>query len=378
MSDANAQKIDSSDGRNFFRRPLFSSISNRVCLLFDCAASKLYTPLLSSAMILNIKAYWDTLNSTPFINESVPIIDLGNKSLADFIRHEIIISHPSTVYADTDIKAIKSGTGTNKLRILNYPATLCVASIEHESPAVLKVVIERAVQQHTRTISAFDRMVAASKPTVETYKSKWNEGAVLSFQTGYEVAENKANYLSSMTIEQKPNIDEQYEALGVGFLNLMRLGYKGGTGGEEKVAKGALKLMVRSLKFVGEHRGTMGSSRVKLYDGSVLLRAVKGCVSAKVKPGKREPLTKDIVLSHIKKVEESLAAFPGSYYRVGASGERYGEPILREIGTWKNIIGRHYDDMLKQDMRDEDRARNGETRRPNNFNSNAIVTPPMM
>ena len=168
-------------------------------------------------MILNIKAYWDTLNSTPFINESVPIIDLGNKSLADFIRHEIIISRPSTVYVNTDIKAIKSGTGTNKLCILNYPATLCVASIEHESPAVLKVVIERDVQQHTRTISAFDRMVAASKPTVETYKSKWNEGAVLSFQTGYEVAENKANYLSSMTIEQKPNIDEQYEALGVGL-----------------------------------------------------------------------------------------------------------------------------------------------------------------
>ena len=162
-------------------------------------------------MILNFKAYWSTLNSIPFINESIPIINLNDKSLADFIRHEIVTSHPSTIYAgDTDIKAIKSGMGVNKLRIPNFPnfpAKPCIGSIEHESPAVLKVVIDRSAQQCTPAVSAFDRMMVASKPTVEAYTSKWKEDDVLLFQTGYETAVNKAKYLSSKTMEQKPNID---------------------------------------------------------------------------------------------------------------------------------------------------------------------------
>jgi hypothetical protein len=278
---------------------------NHIIYNYTLQLPLLPNPFLSSTMmILNFKVYWSTLNSTPLSNESIPIIN--GKSLADFIHHEIVTSHLSTtsIYADTDIKAIKSGMGVSKLHILNFPAKASIGSIEHESPAVLKVVIDRSTQQCTPAISAFDCMMVASKPTEEAYKSNWKENDVLSFQTGYETAVNKAKYLSSKTMEQKPNSDEQYETLGVGFLN--GLGYKGGTGGEKKIAKNALKLMV----FAGEERGTMGRSHVKKYDSSVLLSAVRGCVSAKVKLGKRDPLTKEMVLSPIKKVDVALAAFP--------------------------------------------------------------------
>ena len=86
-----------------------------------------------------------------------------------------------------------------------------------------------------------------------------------------------------------------------------------------------------------------------------------------------------MILSHIKKVDVALAAFPKFYYRVsGASGERYGESILSEMEIWKNIMGCHYDDMHQQDMRNNDSAQNRGTKSPNSFNTNVYVISPHM
>ena len=62
----------------------------------------------------------------------------------------------------------------------------------------------------------------------------------------------------------------------------------------------------------------------------------------------------DIVMEQIEKLNKCRAAFPSSYYRKVGNGDRYGEPILKEIAILKDIIGKHYQDMLKQDMRNKE------------------------
>lgn len=329
-------------------------------------------------MILNFKVYWNTLNSIPFINETVPIVaNADNQTLCNFIRHEIVTVRPNIAYADEDIKAIKSVSGANKLRIMHYPVDTYIASIAGESPQELKVVIDRNVQQPQPTVNAYNRMMVASVPVTTKYTSKRSLDDVLSFQSGYEAAPNKEVYLKSA--QHKPNIDEQHEAFIVSFLNDSNLGYKGGTGGEEKVANDALKLAVQSLKFVNKYRGTMGRSRITLYDSSKLLRDVKGCVSAKTKKEKLPQLTKDLLVSEIEKLNKALNAFPSSYYRVFMEGrERHGEPIIKEMAIWKDIMGKYFEDLVKQEIRDKARDQNVESNRPSSFNSDAIVIPSKM
>ena len=58
------------------------------------------------------------------------------------------------------------------------------------------------------------------------------------------------------------------------------------------------------------------------------------------------------------------------------SRERHGEPILKEVTIWKDVMGKHYEDLVKQEIRDKQRAQNGETKRPSSFNSEATVVPP--
>ena len=336
-------------------------------------------------MILNLRAFWDSQRVQPFMNETIPIIDIENLTLANFIRREIVNHRPSIKYNDYDIKSIKSGSGSNKTRILQYPASSCIESIQNETPFELNVVIERPIQQPAAAAAAaaatptpFERLMNASKPTVNSYNSSWEVSDVTTFQVGYENAINKEEYLKTLPADKKPTIDEQYEAYTVQFLNDSKLGYKGGSGGEEMVAKKALKLTAASLKFVSGYRNIMGRSRVTMYDSSSLLRNTKGCVSSKAKKVKATKLTKDMVMHQIEKVDECRAAFPSSYYRKVGNGSRYGEPILKEIEIWKDIIGKHYQDMLKQDMRNKESTTKDNSKGPTNFNTTHSVIPPKM
>mmetsp|Transcript_21871 Transcript_21871/g.47534 ORF Transcript_21871/g.47534 Transcript_21871/m.47534 type:complete len:102 (+) Transcript_21871:425-730(+) len=94
-------------------------------------------------MILNFSAYWNNRNNAPFINESIPAINLDNTTLAAFIRGEIVNYHPTAVYADADIHSVWSSSGRNHTRILNLPASMFLESIQNESPKQLSIVIER-------------------------------------------------------------------------------------------------------------------------------------------------------------------------------------------------------------------------------------------
>lgn len=330
-------------------------------------------------MILNLRAFWDAQRGKePFMNETIPIINIDNLTLANFIRREIVIHHPSIKYNDSDIKSIKSGSGSNKTRILQYPASSCIESIKNESPLELNIVIARPSPQPAAAAAApnpFERMMASSKPKQNEYKSKWEVDAVIGFLAKYEAAHNKAAFLSSLPKDGKPSIDDQHQAFAVRFLNDSGLGFKGGTGGEEAIAKNALRLMVGTLKFVNERRTTMGRSRVRLYDSSALLRDVKGCVSAKAKSTKENPLTKDMVMDQIKKVDNLLGAFPSSYYRISGSGDKYGEPILIEIAIWKKIIGEHHIDMIRQDLRNKKTSEKNVSNAPTQFNTEYRAIP---
>ena len=115
-----------------------------------------------------------------------------------------------------------------------------------------------------------------------------------------------------------------------------------------------------------------------MYASSALLRNTKGCVSSKVKKVKAAQLTKDIVTDQIEKLNKCLAAFPSSYYRKVGNGDRYGEPILKEIAILKDIIGKHYQDMLKQDLYNKDIMSKDVAMGPTSFNTTHSVIPPKM
>ena len=221
-------------------------------------------------------------------------------------------------------------------------------------------------------------MMAAARPTVISYDSGWKLGDVITFQVGYANATNKENYLKSLPANAKPTIDQQYQAFTAQFLNDCQLQYKGGTGGEEIVAKNALKLAAAVLKFVSIHRDAMGRSCVMMCNSSVLLRSTMGCISSKVKKVKGTKLTKAIALDALKKVEECSRSFPSSYYRILGNGHRHGEPILKEIAIWKDIIGNHYQDMLKQDLRNKETATKNTALEPSSFNTITSVVLPKM
>ena len=159
---------------------------------------------------------------------------------------------------------------------------MCLESIKNETPPGLSVVINCPVQQTTAAASnALDALMAASKPTLASYQSAWDADDVITFHAEYEAAPNKATYLSSLPKKDKPSIDEQIEAFGASFLTDHGLGYKGGTGGEDTIAKNGMRLMLATLKFVNDRRSVMGRSHVGMYECSAMIQDVKSCVSAK-------------------------------------------------------------------------------------------------
>ena len=88
-----------------------------------------------------------------------------------------------------------------------------------------------------------------SKPTVENYTLKWELSDVIHFQTGYESAPNKGDYLKSITKENKPNIDKRFDAFAANFLNEIGLGFKEGSAGEEVAAQATKGNWSRSLSL---------------------------------------------------------------------------------------------------------------------------------
>jgi hypothetical protein len=333
-------------------------------------------------MILNFSAFWDNRRGNPFLNESIPAVNLGNTSLADFIRTEILNYHPAVVYADSDIRSVKSTSGRNHTRILPLPVSYFLQSIQDESPATLSVVIERSIIQPAAVTppaaTAMSRLMAASKPTQEQYKAKWSVSDVINFQSEYEAAVNKEGYLESLPIDKKPTITEQVEALVADFLNDNDLGFRGGSGGEEPRALKALKLLVDIVVFMHDRRATLGRSRVTMYRSSMLLRCVNDCVSARVRGMKRSPLTKDKVVDQLSKIDKCMGTFPSSYHRKVKDGSKYGEPIFAELLICKNILGDHHQEMLQQDARNKDSMRHAESAVPLSFNTKHYVVPPSM
>ena len=81
-------------------------------------------------MILNFSVFLTNRHGAPIVSESIPAVNFGNITLAAFIRGEIINYHPETVYADTDIKYVKSFSGMNHSRILSFPMTMFISSIQ--------------------------------------------------------------------------------------------------------------------------------------------------------------------------------------------------------------------------------------------------------
>ena len=179
-------------------------------------------------MILNFSVFLTNCNGAPNVSESILALNFGNIALAAFVHGEILNYHPETVYAETDIKSVKSVSGRNHSRILSFPMTMFLLSFQNESPVELSVVIERSVQQFIQPVApnnALEILMKASRPTVCRYASRWELSDVIHFQTGYESAPNKSDYLKSITKENKPNIDEQFDAFAANFLNEIVLGF---------------------------------------------------------------------------------------------------------------------------------------------------------
>ena len=69
----------------------------------------------------------------------------------------------------------------------------------------------------------------------------------------------------------------------------------------------------------------------------------------KVKHGRSEPLTKEMVLDQLCATEDCMNIFPSSYYNKSKNGEKYGEPIFMGLKFYHDIIGAHYNDVVMQD-----------------------------
>ena len=99
-------------------------------------------------MILDFTAYWNNQNGLPFTNKSIHVVNLQNTTLAILICGEIVYYVSSTVYADSDIKSVKSSSSRNHTRFLALRVSMFLGSIQKESSEELSIVMERFVLQH--------------------------------------------------------------------------------------------------------------------------------------------------------------------------------------------------------------------------------------
>ena len=156
------------------------------------------------------------------------------------------------------------------------------------------------------------------------------------------------------------------------------LGYKEGAAAEQNIAKAALKSTVAVFKWVHQRRETMERGRVQLYASSKILKDVKGCISAKQNKGSETDLTQKMVLEQLTKAEKCMKAYPNSYYRKVASGAPYGEPILKELGVCRSILGEQHKSMVEAAHRAKKSRESTETKQPSSFNTKYSVVPTQM
>ena len=190
-------------------------------------------------MILNLHIHWETQNSTPFISVTIPIMNADNITFSVLIRSGIIFHLPKTVYANADIKSIKSiksGASVEKIRILHFPASAIFNSMKHEDPKELHVAIERPKPAASKPINSLALVMEATKPTLVSHPSKLKVSDVINFQEKHEVATSKATFLKSLPRGDKPSLDDQYEALCSNYVNDLGLRCKKGSGEKEVIA----------------------------------------------------------------------------------------------------------------------------------------------
>ena len=126
-------------------------------------------------MTLNPRDHWDIKNNASFVSITIPVMNEINQILSMIIRSEIIAHSPKTTCADADIKSIKSCGGIEKLDMLHFTAAATFNSMKNEEPKELCGIIECHKAAALEPINSFVRVIAASKPTMARYESKWDD-----------------------------------------------------------------------------------------------------------------------------------------------------------------------------------------------------------
>ena len=130
-------------------------------------------------MIIYFCVFWNHINGTPFIKKNIPITSqLGDVTLMNYIREEIVNAFPSTEYDDGDIQFIKSGAGVNAIRMLPLTASMYIYTIKNDDPKQLNVAIHRSIQCKP-VKDALAKITAATRPKIIKYKSKWGMNDVV-------------------------------------------------------------------------------------------------------------------------------------------------------------------------------------------------------
>ena len=142
-------------------------------------------------MILYFCVFWNHVNGAPFINEVIPIpSQLGGITLVKFIREETVNTCPSTEYDDGDIQSVKSRAGDNDTRMLPPTTSVYIYTVKNYNPKQFNVPIHRSILLKP-VQDLFSQIVAATKPTMIKYKSKWSLNDVILFRVGCEEAVNR-------------------------------------------------------------------------------------------------------------------------------------------------------------------------------------------
>ena len=350
---------------------------------FLCGATQVVTFELNiglyflTMILLDLRVYWDNTGGHAFVNETIPVINMEDMTfLSDFLRHEIINTCPNLQYADSDIKSMKSSSGTNKIRLLSFPVSVFYQSIINESKKELIVVLDRAAEvarSKEPPTDANQLLMMASVPKFSRFTSTWTLDDVNKFLSEYEKAPSKSGYLSLLTEEAKPKINEQMQTFAVAFLNDHGLRYKAGTGGEEKALQ-ALKLLVQLMTFVQTYRQTLRRDHIQKYDSSDLLKSVERTVSSKVNPGKEPSLAKGKLQKAIDLANKCMHSWPSSYSRKERNIE-IGKPIFIEIHKIREVLSDHFKTLTEQDRRNLEHRFNTISSGPTRFNTKTNIIP---
>ena len=95
--------------------------------------------------------------------------------------------------------------------MLPLTESMYIDTIKDDNPKQLNFAIHSSIQLKPVQY-VFAQMMAATKPTMMKYKSKWGVNNFLLFQGCYKAAMNKGECLKSFTKDIKPSIIQQHQA----------------------------------------------------------------------------------------------------------------------------------------------------------------------